>query len=130
MSYADTIRIVGPLNSGDAAGGAGTATANDDSSIVVRGLVLGFYIRYNDSPPAATTDVTIATSGNSTPGYTLLTITDAATDGLFLVRDNAVDTAGVSQASVWELIPVHDNLNVKIAQANNGDSVDVWALVV
>jgi hypothetical protein len=105
------------------------ATANDTSDIVIDGLVVAIYVRYNDSPPAGTADVTIETAGNTTPAYNLLVLTDAATDGLFIVRDNPVDTAGSSQASNWDLIPVYDNIKVTIAQANNGDSVDVWFLL-
>ena len=120
----------GPLNTGVAAGGAGVATANATSSHPLHGFIAGVYIRYNDSPPAGTTDVTIATAGNGSPAYTLLTLTNAATDGLFMVRDNPVDTAGASLATTWENIPIADNVKVTIAQANNSDSVDIWLLLI
>ena len=117
--------IVGPINSGDAAGSAGSATSNNDGP-VVRGGIYAVYVRYNDSPPAATTDVIISTAGNSAPSYDILTLTNAATDGLFFPRTEADDNAGSAQTAVDQMYPVHDNVNVKIQGANAGDSVDVW----
>lgn len=121
--------LVGPFNSGTAAGSAGSATANQDTPIVVEGLVVGIYIRYNDSPPAGTTDVTIKTKGSNPPSYNLLVLTNAATDGYFPVRKQAVDPTGTAITGVYDLLFVHDVLNIAIAQANAGDSVDVWLFV-
>lgn len=124
------IEAVGPLNSGVAAGGAGVATANATGSTLITGELLGFYITYNDSPPAGTTDVTLAAVGSVLPDRTLLTITDAATSGFIPVRQPAVNlsnTAITNSATKQPL--VRDKIKVTIAQANNGDSVDVWAVV-
>lgn len=123
------LRFIGPINSGAAAGSAGSATADADYGRIVSGLLVGVYVRYNDSPPGATTDVTLKTKGNSTPSYNLLVLTDAATDGLFLPRLPANDTAGGAETPVDQLIPVHDDVNVAIAGANAGDSADVWLLL-
>lgn len=117
----------GPINSGVAAGGAGVATNNATSTHRLTGLVTAIYVKYNDSPPAGTTDVTIKTvgSGAACPSYNLLAITNAATDGLFEVVKAAVDATNT--AANWYLyMPIDDYINVTIAQANNGDSVDVW----
>lgn len=124
--------LIGPINSGVAAGGAGVATNNSTITTTVRGLVAAVYVKYNDSPPAGTTDVTVATLGTSpsAPALTLLSITNAATDGWFFPRAvehlNSDGTALTSHT----YLPVEDRVKVTIAQANNGDSVDVWLLVL
>lgn len=128
------MNLVGPLNSGDAAGSAGSATNNTDTTAVVSGRVLALYVRYNDSPPAGTTDVTVATAGTQHPAVTILTLTDAATDGWFYPRAVAQDTAGADVTfdgtnELYTEIPICDYVNVKIDEANAGDSVDVWMLL-
>lgn len=129
------MNLIGPLNSGAAAGGAGTATASSTTSVAVSGILHGLYIRYNDSPPA-TTDVTIATAADSAgdpPSLTILTVTDAATSGWFFPHLHGHDTDASVPAPGADAIrvkpPVYDNLKITIAQANNGDSIDVWFLV-
>ncbi len=122
-------RLAGPFNSGVAAGGAGVATNDTDTTVTLSGLIVGVYVRYNDAPPAGTTDVTIATTGSSFPATTILAITDAATDGWFYPRVNIHDTSGSAQATVWDYIPIDDIVNVKIEQANNSDSIDVWFML-
>ena len=117
--------IIGPFNSGIAAGGAGVATANLDTRRIT-GIVRAMYVRYNDAPPAGTTDIVIKTKGDSAPSYNLLAIANAATDGIFHPCKQAVDQAGAVVAGVFESLPVDDALNVAIAQANNGDSIDIW----
>jgi hypothetical protein len=121
--------IVGPFNSGVASGSSGSATANADTPIVITGLITGAYVRYNDSPPAGTTDVTIKTKGTNAPSYNILVLTNAATDGLFIPRKQAVDPTGAAITGANEVIPVDDYLNIAIAQANANDSVDVWLYV-
>lgn len=117
------------VSSGTTSGGAGTSTANATSTEEITGECVGFYVKYNDSPPAATTDVTIATSGGIIPDRTLLTITNAATDGFFAVRYGAVSTANAAITNSFEEIPLYrDKIKVTIAQANDGDSVDVWVV--
>lgn len=125
------MKLVGPINSGVAAGGAGTATANASTSHIVSGRVVGIYVKYNDSPPAATTDVTVKTLGTSPapPTYNLLVLTDGATDGWKYPQVQIHDTTGSAIAAEYTPLLVHDLVNVTIAQANNGDSVDVWLLV-
>src|SRR3990167_7534703 len=110
--------LYGPLNSGAAAGADGVATANTDSAIVLRGAVLGLYVRYNDSPPAGTTDITIATKGSRAPALTLLTIANAATDGWFWPRVQVHTTAGAAITATYDYAAIDDKINVNIAQAN------------
>lgn len=123
--------LLGPLNSGDTAGGAGASTANADTPTVVKGLIMGVYVKYNGSPPAGTTDVTIATKGTSPepPSYNIIAITNAATDGWFYPRINIHDTSAAEQSSNWDYIPVSDYINIDIAQADDDDSIDVWFLL-
>ena len=125
------MNLVGPINTGVAAGGAGTATANASTTQMVSGRVAGIYVRYNDSPPAGTTDVTVKTVGTSpaAPSYNFLVLTNAATDGWFYPQAQIHDTSGAAIAGEYTPLLVHDYINVTVAQANNGDSVDVWLLV-
>jgi len=125
------IRLVGPLNSGAAVGGNGAATAAATSTVEIRGFVSAVYVKYNDAPPAGTTDVTIATQGTSpnAPARTILALTNAATDGYFQPQVNVSSTAGAAQAAIWTPIPIADYVTVTIAQANAADNVDVWLLM-
>ena len=123
-----SISLVGPINSGISAGGAGVSTNNADSTIPLNGLLMGVYVRYNDAPPAGTTDVTIKTKGTLYPSVTLLTISNAATDGYISIRKADVSTANAATGS-FGMIPIMDYVNVKIDQANDGDSVDVWFML-
>jgi hypothetical protein len=99
------------------------------------GRLLAAYVKYNHSPPAGTTDVTIATAGtNGAPANTLLTITDAATDGWFYPRHTVHDEAGAAitydgTREVHEAPPIFDKVTVTIAQANAADNIDVWLLL-
>ncbi len=126
-----SVKMVGPINTGAAAGGAGVATANASTTVPVTGVVLSVYIKYNGSPPAGTTDVIVSTVGTSpdVPSLTMLTITDAATDGYFYPRINIDSTAGASQAAAWDYMVIRDFVNVKIQGANNDDTADVWLFV-
>lgn len=128
--------VIGPINTGTTAGGVGVSTANATTSINIIGTITAVYVKYNGSPPAGTTDVTIATQGTSPapPANTILTLTDAATDGWFYPRHQVHDEAGGGVTydatnEVYEAVQVHDKITVTIAQANDGDSADVWLLV-
>ena len=129
------MRVVGPIYSGAAAGGAGVATANATTTNVVAGLVHAVYLQYLDSPPAGTCDVTVATAGVAHPAVTILAITNAATDGWFLPRAATHSTAGAAALYAAagtagnDLLPIADLVKVTIAQANAGDGVNVWLLV-
>lgn len=124
------MQAYGPINTGVAAGGAGVATNNATGDAYLTGKLYGFYVRYNDSPPAGTTDITIAATGGVMPERTLLTITNAATDGFFPVRLSAVSTAAaaITDSNVYAPL-VGDKIKVTIAQANNADSADVWVVL-
>jgi hypothetical protein len=123
--------ILGPYNSGLAVGEDGSATANASTPTVVSGRINAVYVKYTGAGLPATTDVAIKTLGTQCPSYTLLTLTDAATDGLFRPRVIPDNTSGVDLAAltVAEMWPVCDYINVKIDQANALDNIDVWLLV-
>lgn len=130
------LRLFGPVNSGAATGGAGVATANANSAIVLQGELLAIYLTYNGSPPAGTTDVIISTQGTSPApaSATLLTISNAATDGPFFPRIPAEDAVGTAVTfdgsnEIYIPFPIFDLVNVKIQGANAGDSVDAVFLV-
>lgn len=129
------MKLLGPINSGAAVGGDGVATSNGNSSSAISGRILGVYVKYNDSPPAGTTDVVISTKGTSPrpPSNVILTLTNSATAGWFYPRHIVHDEAGTAYKwdgtnEVYEPVPVDDFINVAIAQANAGDNVDVWLL--
>lgn len=123
--------IVGPFSSGVAVGGNGVATANQTGITKTSGMVMGVYVKYNDAPPAGTTDVTIATLGTypSAPARTILAITNAATDGWFYPRVEVCSTAGAALGE-YTLIPIDDKIKVTIAQANAADNVEVWLDII
>ena len=123
--------LAGPFSSGIAAGSAGTATANLDSTNRLNGKVVGIYVLYNDSPPAGTTDVVIKTKGTSPapPTYNLLSLANAATDGWFYPQIQVHTVAGSLISAEYTSLLVHDLINVSIAGADAADSVTVWLLL-
>jgi hypothetical protein len=125
------MHVAGPFNSGAAVGDNAVATANADSPQRLTGRVVGIYVKYNDSPPGATTDVVIKTKGTSPapPTYNLLSLTDGATDGWRYPQQQIHTTAGVAIDAEYTPLLVDDYINVKIDQANAGDNVDVWLML-
>ena len=122
----ESIRVATGLTTG----GAGSSTANNTSTHPVTGKILAVILEYLGSPPAGSTDVVIATSGQNHPAITLLTITDAATDNMFLVRHKVVDEAGANISyetsnakDIHDSPVVADYIKVTISQANDADEV-------
>ena len=128
-----TISVFGPINSGLTTGGAGVSTSNFTTNKIAVGEVLAISVKYNGAPPAGTTDVIIKTVGTSPemPSQTLLTLTDAATDFLFMPRVLPHDVAGTELAAltIAEPILIYGYINVLIQGANDADSVDVWLVL-
>jgi len=117
------------INSGAAAGNDGSATANNTSGHIVVGEICSIGVTYGDSPPG-TTDVTIATAGNNGPALTLLTLTNANSDGWFHLRHKTDDESGADitydgSNEVYEKVCIADNIKVTIAQANSPDTAEV-----
>lgn len=105
-----------------ASGGSGTATANAISKEPISGEILAVHLKYTDSPPVGTTDVTIAEANND-PAVSVLAITNGATDGWRFPRAAVVDTAGAAVTGAVQNVPISDYLKVTIAQANDNDGV-------
>lgn len=122
--------LIGPINSGAAVGNDGAATITGTSSQIVQGWIYSVVVKYNDSPPAGTTVVTVKTKGSNGPSKTILTITNSATDKEYLPRLDTCSPAGVVYSSNDALTPVDDYVQVVIAGANAGDNVDVYLSVV
>lgn len=121
--------LYGPINSGTAAGGNGVATNFNTSPTRVTGRVLAVAIKYNDSPPAGTTDVTVKTQGTASGApvtYDIVKISNAATNGIFHLAPAAVNQAGSVITSTYVGVLVDDYVTVLIEGANDGDSADVW----
>ena len=117
------------ISSGATTGGTGVSTNNNTSSHVVVGQICSIGVPYNGSPPAST-DVVIATAGNNGPALTILTLTNANSDGWFHVRHKVDDESGADitydgSNEVYEKVCVADNIKVTVSQANDDDSVDV-----
>lgn len=126
------MNLVGPYNSGTAAGGAGVATANTDYATKIQGTVVAVYIDYKGTAPPATTDVTITSKGTAphAPAQTILKAVNLNTDGWFYPRALVhVNTTGVATAIYNNGMPVYDSINVLIAQGDDDNNVDVWLLV-
>ena len=117
------------INSGAAAGSAGSATNNATSSHVITGPICSLGVTYGDSPPG-TTDVTVATAGNNGPALTILTLTNANTSGWFHPRHVVDDNAGADitydgTRVVYDKICIADNIKVTIAGADSPDTAEV-----
>ena len=127
------IRPIGPINSGVAAGNAGSAENNNSTDQVLSGKLLAAYVKYNDSPPGSTDVVikTLGTESGSPPSTTLLTLTNKNSDGWFYPRVTPDDQLGVdlTALTVLEPLPFTGKINVSIGGANASDSVDVWLLI-
>ena len=121
-----TIHLATPLTTG----GAGTSTATVTSSVPVHGVILSVYVKCNGTPPAGTTDITLTTTGtasNAPPAQTILAVTNAATSAYFYPRvpEHLASTgAAITDAYDWPI--VYDTLTLTIAQADDGDSAEVW----
>jgi hypothetical protein len=105
-----------------ATGGPGVATANTTSNEAINGVIRAVYLQYTDSPPAGTTDVTVA--GATSPALPILTVSNAATDGWFYPMwqaDDAADATDITNQGAP--VVVDDQIKVTIAQANNDDGV-------
>jgi hypothetical protein len=117
------------ISSGTTDGGAGASTNNNTSSHVVVGQICSVGVTYNDSCPAST-DLVIATAGNNGPALTILTLTNANTNGWFHPRHVIDDETGADitydgTEEVYDKVCIADNLKITVDDANDGDSVDV-----
>lgn len=120
MIYRDEIQVTG------AAGSDGVATASGFSSRGICGTICAVHVAYIGSPPG-TTDVTIAEANNS-PAVTVLTLTNANTDGWFYPVAQADTPAGSAISAEYIKLAVADTIEVTIAGANADDGCTVTIL--
>ncbi len=125
------------FETGDAStGGAGVSTQTSAPKRV-EGNVVAIGVTYNGSPPAGTTDLTIRTKGRIGPARNILVLTDTATGGWFDLAAPVVNSDASTPNYNDEAdepvqrmgIPVHDDVEVVIAQANDNDGASVVLLV-
>ena len=122
-----TISLLGPFSSGVAAGGDGEATNNATTVNVLSGIVRRIDIAYLGSPPAATTDVTIATAGVNAPAETIYYKESSSADGSFYPETLFnLNTTGAAIASLYDFMAIHDKVTVTIAGANAADYINVY----
>lgn len=112
-------------------GSAGSATGSSQTRLPVNGKIAAVYVDYTSQP--ATTDLTLKTAGNNSPAQTILSLTNANTDGWFYPRAALHKNDGTALSydgtnPVTDEFPVDDYLTVTVTQGNAG-SVDVWVLV-
>jgi len=125
-----TISLAGPLSSGVAAGDDGSATNNATSTAVLSGVVRGVYIDYKDSPPAGTTDVTVATAGTNASAEIIHYKANSATSGWFYPKTLFnLNTTGAATTALYEFISIHDKVKITIAGADAADYVLVYILL-
>lgn len=118
-------------STGVAAGGAGVATATGYSPAIA-GKILAVHVAYLDSPPAATTDLTLWDEAD--PALeNIVSLTDQATDirvypRRLLETNDGTDLTYDGTRKVYGEYVVCGRLAAKIAQANNADycMVTVW----
>ena len=118
-------------STGACAGGAGTSTATGYSPHV-SGKVLAVHVAYIGSPPAGTTDITLADEGDPA-AENITTLANAATDIKIYPRrvtekNDGTDILYTTGEEVFEPYVVHGRLKATIAQANDDDSatLTVW----
>ena len=123
------------FKSGTTSGGAGTYTSTSPAKRI-SGVVVAVGLTYNDSPPAGTTDIIVRTKGRIGPVRTILSLVNAATSGWFDIAGPVVDAADGTTPSYNATepitrigIPVEDDVELFVDDANDGDSVDAVLLV-
>lgn len=79
----------------------------------VEGMLEGFHVDYGGAP--GTTDITISVSGGDIQALTLLSKSNANTDGYFPIRANAVGTDLAAITGIYERLPVEGQVNVTVA---------------
>ncbi len=124
------------FETGDASTGGSATSTQTSAAKRIEGNVVAIGVTYNGSPPAGTTDLTIRTKGLIGPARDILVITNAATDGWFdlaapvVNNDASTPDFGTGSQPIQRIgIPVHDDVEVVIAQANDNDGASVVLLV-
>lgn len=117
--------IVGPFTATVPDGGTGVTL----ETAPVEGLILEIGLEYTFDG-GSSMDVTIATKGTSSLAKTLLTLTSADTDTWYPVRQALVGTDGAALSGQYSFFSVTDPLIITVANAGEGDQLDVYLEVL
>jgi hypothetical protein len=118
------------FNTGAAAGGAGVATSTGNSPHI-SGEIIAVALEYLDTPPAGTCDFTLSDEGDP-QSEAIISRPNSATDIKIYPRRILEQADGTdllyaaAGEEVYGRFVVHGRLEAVIAQANNGDSVNVF----
>lgn len=119
------------FTTGLAVGADGSASATGYSP-AIGGRILAVHVSYEDSPPAATADFTLADEDDPA-AESIVTLANAATDIRLYPRrvveaNDGTDLTYDGTHKVYEPYAVHGRLKATLAQANAGDCciVTVW----
>lgn len=99
-------------------GAAGSASGSAVTDYPLSGKLMAVHLDYVDQP--ATADVTI-TAG--VPSQTLLTVTNANTDGWFYPRVQTDTDAGAAISGGYDMAPIAGYVTVAVAQGDAGSVV-------
>ena len=116
---------------GAAVGADGAATKSEETPWAIVGKLLAVGIVYKDSPPAASTDVTVDTvAENGMPSQSVVSLTNAATDTVVYPSQNITINTGVAQTydgtrNIKNPLVVAGRFTIAITGANAADYVVV-----
>lgn len=123
------MNLIGPFSSGATTGGAGVSAGNANSKNMVRGRVLGVYVKYTGAAAGTVTTIKTAGTAPNAPSLTLLTLTSVNASGWYFPRVQVHGVNGAALAATYDMIPVYDYLNVAVASSNDGSTVEVYLLI-
>lgn len=119
------------FSTGAAVGANGAATKTGYSG-ALQGKIIAVHVDYQDSPPAGTTDFTLADESDPA-AETIVTLANQATDlkiypRRLLETNDGTDLTYDGTRKVYGKYPVYGRLKATIAQANAADYclVTVW----
>jgi len=128
------MNVAGPFNTGPAVGSGGSATINIDTPVLI-GTIIAVGLQINLADPVYGTgslDLTIATKGlyPAPLPQSILTLTAASADGWFNPRPPIHALTGGAIANQYDVgIPIYDQVNLLVENADPDDTVDVWFLM-
>lgn len=123
------LQLIGPINTGVATGGDGSAASNADG-LNLAGTIVAVAVRPNFSYLSTEMDITIKTKGQSAPEVEILSLSGLTAEGWYHPRLPIQDGVGADIADMYGVgIPVFDVVNVAIEAANDDDSADIWLLM-
>lgn len=114
----ETVKISVPV-----AGSSGSAVGVAKTRQPLNGRLLAVHVDYVSQPNTADVSITAGT-----PSQSLLTVTNANTDGWFYPRRLMDGVDGAALTAIYDTLPIDDYVSVAVAQGNAG-SVEVTLLI-